>query len=217
MFALDPALGRSADAPLRVVALGAHADDLEIGAGGTMLRLLAERPHTHVWWAVLSGQGARAAEARSAADALLAGAAERHVHVGDFDDGLLPQRAEALRAWVRSRLQPAAPHLVLTHRLADAHQDHRAVAEVSWQTFRGATVAAYEIPKWEGDSGRPNAYIALDGPTVGRKLEILASHFPSQAGKGWYDADTFAGLMRLRGVEAGVRHAEAFECPKLVW
>lgn len=217
MFDLTSDLGRSANRPLRVVALGAHADDLEIGAGGTVLRLLAERPHTHVWWAVLSGSDERAAEARAAADDLLAGAAEAHVHTASFDDGLFPQRAEALRAWVRDTLQPAQPHLVLTHRLADAHQDHRAVAELSWQTFRGATIAAYEIPKWEGDLGRPNAYVALDDATVARKLDVLARHFTSQAGKGWYDRETFAGLLRLRGVEAGVRYAEAFDCAKLVW
>ena len=217
MFALDPALGRSADLPLRVVALGAHADDLEIGAGGTVVRLLSERPHTHVWWTVLSGSPERAAEARAAAADLLAGAAEAHVHAASFDDGLFPQRAEAIRAWVRETLGAVQPHLVLTHRLADAHQDHRAVAELSWQTFRGATVAAYEIPKWEGDGGRPNAYVALDDATAARKLDALARHFPSQAGKGWYDRETFAGLLRLRGVEAGVRFAEAFECAKLVW
>lgn len=217
MFSLSPTAGRSAADPLRVVALGAHADDIEIGAGGTLLRLLAERPHTSVWWAVLSGTPERAAEARAAAADMLAGAAEAHVHVASFPDGLFPQRAEALRIWVRETLGAVHPHLVFTHRLADAHQDHRAVAELSWQTFRGAAIAAYEIPKWEGDLGRPNALVALDDATAARKLDVLARHFPSQGGKPWYDADTFAGLMRLRGVEAGVRSAEGFECPKLVW
>ncbi len=217
MFALAPDLGRSADAPLRVVALGAHADDIEIGAGGTILRLLAERPHTHVWWAVLSATPERADEARASAADVLAGAAEAHVHIADLPDGLFPQRAEALRSWVREALGDTCPHLVLTHRLADAHQDHRAVAELSWQTFRGATVAAYEIPKWEGDLGRPNALVALDDVTAQRKLDVLGRHFPSQSVKGWYDRETFAGLMRLRGVEAGVRWAEGFDCPKLVW
>lgn len=217
MFALDPALGRSAGTPLRVVALGAHADDVEIGAGGTLLRLLAERPHTHVWWAVLSATPERAAEARASAADVLRDARASHVHVMDFPDGLFPQRAEALRTWVRATLQPVAPHLVLTHRLTDAHQDHRAVADVSWQTFRGATIAGYEIPKWEGDLGQPTAYITLDEGVVQRKLDVLARHFPSQSSKPWYDPETFRALLRLRGVEAGVRWAEAFDCPKLVW
>lgn len=217
MFALPPDLGRSADQPLRVVAVGAHADDLEIGAGGTILRLLAERPHTAVWWAVLSACAERAPEAHRAASEMLASAKESEVYVRGFQDGVLPQQALEVRDWVRQTLQPAAPHLVLTHRLDDAHQDHRAVAEVSWQTFRGACIAAYEIPKWDADLDRPNAYVALDEATVDRKLDLLARAFPSQAERDWYDPETFRGLMRIRGVEAGTRYAEAFHCRKLVW
>lgn len=215
MFALPPDLG--VDRPLRVVALGAHADDVEIGAGGTLLRLTAERPHVHVWHAVLSGTPGRAAEARAAAADLLTGAEAAHVLTGDLPDGLFPEHAEALRAWVRDALGDVRPHLVLTHRLDDAHQDHRAVARLSWQTFRGATIAAYEIPKWEGDLGRPNAYVALGDAAAGAKLDLLARHFPSQHTKPWYDRETFGALLRLRGVEAGVRYAEAFHCDKLVW
>ena len=106
---------------------------------------------------------------------------------------------------------------MLTHRRDDAHQDHRVVADLAWQTFRGATIAAYEIPKWDGDLDRPNAYVALDSATLERKLAILADHFPSQRSKGWYDEETFRGLARIRGVEAGAGYAEAFHCAKLVW
>lgn len=217
MFALPPDLGATPDRPLRVVALGAHADDVEIGAGGTLLRLTAERPHVHVHYAVLSATPERAVETRAAAADLLARAAGAEVLVGALPDGELPTHAGALRAWVRDHLGDVRPHLVLTHRLDDAHQDHRAVAELSWQTFRGATIAAYEIPKWEGDLGRPNAYVALDDAAAGAKLDLLARHFPSQHGKAWYDRDTFGALLRLRGVEAGARWAEAFHCDKLVW
>ncbi len=217
MFALPPGLGRSPDEPLRVVALGAHADDVEIGAGGTLLRLTAERLHVHVHYAVVSATTERAVETRAAADELLARAADATVLVGALPDGRLPSHADELRAWVRETLGSVRPHLVLTHRLDDAHQDHRAVAELSWQTFRGATIAAYEIPKWEGDLGRPNAYVALDDATADAKLSLLARHFPSQHGKPWYDRETFGALLRLRGVEAGVRWAEAFHCDKLVW
>lgn len=223
MFALPDRLGRDAATPLRLVCLGAHADDVEIGAGGTVLRLLAERPHVHVQWVVLSGGGtAREAEARSSASAFLAGAADADVRVEALRDGLFPQDAEALRGVLRAVRDRSPADLVLTHRLDDAHQDHRAVAEATWQTFRGGpdgrtSVAAYEIPKWDGDMGRPNAYVALSAATAARKMDLLAEHFPSQAGKPWYDAETFAGLLRLRGVEAGARHAEAFACAKLVW
>ena len=219
MFALPDRLGRDPAHPLRVVCLGAHADDIEIGAGGTVLRLLAERPHVHVRWAILSGGGtAREAEARQSAAAFLAGAASTAVEVHTLRDGLFPQDAEALRDALRALRDAGPADLVLTHRLDDAHQDHRAVARATWQTFRGAPqIAAYEIPKWDGDLGRPTAYVALGAETAARKAELLGLHFPSQAGKPWFDAETFLGLMRVRGVEAQARYAEAFECPKLVW
>lgn len=219
MFALPDALGRDAATPLHLVCLGAHSDDVEIGAGGTVLRLLAERPHVHVRWAVLSGGGTdREAEARASAAAFLGGAAGATVDVHALRDGRFPQDAEALRAIVRTVRDAGPADLVLTHRLADAHQDHRAVAEATWQAFRGAPhIAAYEIPKWDGDLGRPNAYVALDAATAERKADLLAAHFPSQAGKPWFDAETFRSLMRVRGVEAHARYAEAFDCPKLVW
>ena len=216
VFSLPDSLGRSADAPLRLVCLGAHADDVEIGAGGTVLRLIAERPHVHVRWTVLSGGGTpREAEARQSASAFLAGAVQADVRVEALRDGLFD--LEALRAGLRSVRDAGAADLVLTHRLGDAHQDHRATAEATWQTFRGARIAAYEIPKWDGDLSQPNAYVTLPDSVAERKLDLLARHFPSQAGKPWYDAETFRGLLRLRGVEAGARAAEAFECRKLVW
>ena len=217
MFGLDPGLGRSADRPLRLVVLGAHADDIEIGAGGTVLRLLTERPHTEVVWTVLSAPGPRAGEARAAARAFLRDASSVRVYVETFRDGFFPAQVEALKEFSRRDLEGVRPHLVLTHRLDDAHQDHRVLAELTWQTFRGATIAAYEIPKWDGDLGRPNAYVTLDEPTLRRKLDLLSTHFPSEATKPWYDAETFRGLARVRGVEAGVRYAEAFHCRKLVW
>ena len=217
MFDLPPDLGRSAATPLRLLCLGAHADDVEIGAGGTVLRLLDQRPHTTVTWAVASGGAEREAEARAAAADLLGGAAEATVEVGAFRDGFFPAQAGTLKEWARARLEGARPALVLTHWPDDAHQDHRALGELAWQTFRGATIAAFEVPKWDGDLGRPNAYVALDEATVERKLRVLREHFPSQRAKAWFDDETFRGLARLRGVEAGVRYAEAFHVRKLVW
>lgn len=215
MFGLDSGLGR--ERPLRLVLLGAHADDIEIGAGGTLLRLLAERPQTHVVYTVLTASGDRADEARAAAQDLLADAAGLDVHTPGFRDGFLPYQAETVKVWARETLGQAAPDLVLTHRSDDGHQDHRFVAHLAWQTFRGAAIASYEIPKWDGDLDRPNAYVTLDEPTVDRKLALLSRHFQSQQGKGWYDGETFRGLARIRGVESGARYAEAFHCRKLVW
>ncbi|GAB5535124.1 MAG: PIG-L family deacetylase [Rubricoccaceae bacterium] len=213
MFGLPPDAGLTA--PLHVLALGAHSDDIEIGAGGTLLRLLGERPQMTVSWVVLSGSPARAAEARASAAEFLS-TADATVRTESFRDGFFPRDAD-LKGFFRDVLQPLHPDLVLTHRLQDAHQDHRTVAELTWQTFRGARIAAYEIPKWEGDLGQPNAYIALDAELVERKVACLSTHFSSQAGKPWFDGETFRGLMRLRGVEAGVPYAEAFTCSKLVW
>ena len=217
MFDLPADLGRSAAAPLRLLCLGAHPDDVEIGAGGTVLRLLSERPHTHVTWAVATGGADREAEARAAAAAFLGGAAAVTVEVGAFRDGYLPAQTAAVKEWAQQRLEEARPALVLAHRTDDAHQDHRCLAELAWQTFRGATIAAFEVPKWDGDLGQPSAYVALDAETLDRKLSLLHEHFPSQRTKPWFDDETFRGLARLRGVEAGVRYAEAFHVRKLVW
>lgn len=217
MFALQAELGRSAASPLRLLCMGAHSDDVEIGAGGTILRLLAERPYTHVAYAVLSTDAAREAEAREAATAMLRDAREAALHFGRFRDGHLPYLASDVKAFAHDVLAPFRPHLVLTHAGCDAHQDHAFLARLAWQVFRGATIAGFEIPKWDGDLGRPNAYVALSEAQAEGKLDLLARAFPSQHDKPWYDRETFAALLRLRGVEAGVRHAEAFHCAKLVW
>ena len=214
MFGLDPGVGR--DRPLRLLCLGAHADDVEIGAGGTVLRLLAERS-VEVTSVVYSGSPERSAEARAAASALFAGAASATVLTPGFRDGYLPTALAEVKAWTQETLGGLDPDLVLTHRRLDAHQDHRVVAGLAWQTWRRSVIAEYEIPKWDADLDRPSAYVRLDEPTLDRKLAALAEHFPSQHAKPWYDAETFRGLARLRGVEAGCRYAEAFHCSKLVW
>ena len=214
MLGLPHEAGRTS--PLHVLALGAHSDDIEIGAGGTLLRLLAERPRATVSWVVLSGAPDRADEARASAAAVLGDAAST-VRTEAFADGRFPYAGEALKTYFQDSLQGLDPDLILTHRADDAHQDHRLVSDLTRQTFRGGRIAAYEIPKWDGDLGRPNAYVALDDETLARKLAVLHDHFPSQASKPWFEAETFRGLARLRGVEAGVRYAEAFHCQKLVW
>jgi LmbE family N-acetylglucosaminyl deacetylase len=219
MLGLPDALGRSPDQPLRLLGLGAHADDLEIGAGGTVLRLLAERRHVVVRWVVLAGGGTpREAEARAAAAAFLEGVAEVEVEIARFRDGYFPFDGAAVKDHFERSLKGFEPHLVLTHRRDDRHQDHRLVSDLTWNTFRGgASIAEYEIPKWDGDLGRANAYVRLDDSTARRKADLLAAHFPSQHAKAWYDAETFRALMRLRGVECASRFAEAFVCRKLVW
>ncbi|MDX1419360.1 MAG: PIG-L family deacetylase [Rubricoccaceae bacterium] len=219
MLGLPDDLGRSAARPLRLLGLGAHPDDLEIGAGGTVLRLLSERPHTVVRWGVLTGAGTpREAEAQEAAAAFLGRAASWDVEVAGFQDGFLPYIGAAVKETFEQRLKPFDPHLVLTHRRDDRHQDHRLVSDLTWNTFRGeARIAEYEIPKWDGGSAEANAYVRLDAGTARRKVDLLGAHFESQHAKAWYDDETFRGLLRLRGVECAARFAEAFVCRKLTW
>ena len=207
---------RPSDRPLRLVCIGAHADDIEIGAGGTVRRLLAEHS-VEVTWAVASADGARADEARAAASEWLDGARSAVVEIGAFRDGYFPAQRAEIKDWFKAALAPAAPDLVLTHRRDDAHQDHRTLGELTTETFRGPTVAYYEIPKWDGDLARPSAYVTLTDAEAAFKTDALLRHFHSQHAKPWYDADTFRAMLRIRGVEAGARWAEAFTVDKLIW
>ncbi len=203
--------------PLRVLALGAHADDIEIGCGGTIARLLGERPDSRVTWVVLSGGAARAAEARASAAALL-GSATALVDVLDGRDGYLPYEASAIKAAVVGLRGEPEPDLVLTHRREDLHQDHAFAAELAWQVFRRARIVEFEIPKYEGDLGPANLYVPLDKALATAKVDGLMTHFTSQRAHDWFTPETFWALLRLRGLEcrAPSGYAEAFTCRKLV-
>ncbi len=219
MLGISQTLGMTTDTPLRVLALGAHADDIEIGCGGTILRLIAERAHLEMHWSILSGGGTeREAEARASAKAFLAGTTNANVSVAAFRDGHFPFTGSMIKQHFEDSFTSIDPHLVLTHSRDDRHQDHRLVSDLTWNTFRGAAaIAEYEIPKWDGDPGHPNAYVQLAASTVEKKVALLLEHFASQQEKPWYDEETFRGLLRLRGIESSCRYAEAFTCRKLVW
>lgn len=210
--------GRSS-APLTILCLGAHADDIEIGCGGTVLRLVAEGPAVHVHWVVFSGDDGRSREARRTAGHFLRGAATQHVRVEAFRDGLFPYDGEALKAVFEELKQTVAPDLVLTHRREDAHQDHRVIADLTWNTFRRHLVFEYEIPKYDGDLGQPNCFVPLSRREQRRKVRLLLSGFPSQRERHWFTESTFSGLMRLRGLECGAAegYAEAFHARKMVF
>jgi LmbE family N-acetylglucosaminyl deacetylase len=205
--------------PLKLLCLGAHADDIEIGAGGTILRILDTYPDTEVHWVVLAGRdGARAHEARIAAEEILERAGRTKVTIAGFRDGYFPFIGGKVKDFFEQEFKGFKADLVLTHAREDRHQDHRLVSDLTWNTFReGSIVAEYEIPKWDGDALRPNAYVCLDDEVVLRKLSLLQNHFGSQHSKHWYDQETFRGALRLRGVEAGCRYAEAFTLRKAVW
>jgi LmbE family N-acetylglucosaminyl deacetylase len=210
-------LDRPPGTPLRVLCLGAHSDDLEIGCGGTMLWLARRYAPLSVEWVVLGADDAvRRAEAEAGAGAILAGAAERHVRIERFRDGFFPFVGAEIKEYFAALARDVAPDLVLTHQRHDLHQDHRLVAELTWQTFRRALVLEYEIPKWDGDLGAPSVYVPLPEDVVEAKIRILTATFASQRTKQWFDPETFRGLLRIRGVEAGAPYAEAFYGRKLV-
>jgi LmbE family N-acetylglucosaminyl deacetylase len=197
---------------LSVLCLGAHADDIEIGAGGTILQWIASGIRLEVRWCVLSAIGARAEEARASADAFLAGAVSSRLELGQFKDGFFPYQGADIKAWLEILKADSDPDVILTHRRGDAHQDHREVCQLTWNLFRDHLILEYEIPKWDGDLDQPNVYMPLSSAALGRKTELLLAHFGTQRSKDWFDAETFTGLARLRGMEcrAPERYAEAF-------
>jgi LmbE family N-acetylglucosaminyl deacetylase len=197
---------------LSLLCLGAHADDIEIGAGGTILGWIASGIRLEVDWCVLSAPGPRAAEAEASAAAFLAGAARSRIILGQFDDGFFPYQAADIKPWLKALQAEGAPDVILTHARNDAHQDHREVCQLTWNLFRNHLILEYEIPKWDGDLGQPNLYVPLTSAVLERKIELLHANFATQRSKDWFDAEIFRGLARLRGMEcrAPERCAEAF-------
>lgn len=200
----------------RVLCLGCHADDIEIGCGGTMLRLLQEHPGIEVCWVVLSGEPARAEEARRSAEAWLADAGKKQFISGDFRDRYFPAYWEQVKDFVHRIAGQFEPDLIFTQRRDDAHQDHRVLGELTWNAFRNHLIWEYEIPKYEGDLGHPNVFVALDETICRRKIEILHDSFSTQQDKPWFTPDTFWATLRLRGLECNspTRFAEGFYARK---
>jgi LmbE family N-acetylglucosaminyl deacetylase len=207
VIGLVPATGN-----LAVLCLGAHPDDIEIGCGATLLTL-ADRPGTTVDGVVLSGSGARRDEALEALPRFFPGAS---VRVLDLPDGRMPARWEAAKDALEALARTRRPDLVLAPRDDDAHQDQRLLGRLVTTVWRDALVLRYEIPKWDGDLGRPSHYVPVTEEQAQRKVELLNKSFPSQAGRDWWDDDLYLGLMRIRGVECRARYAEAFFTRKVL-
>jgi len=203
---------------LKVLCLGAHSDDIEIGCGGTVLTLIVSNPAIEFDWVVLSASGKRRKEAEAGAAAFLSGAARGGVTVKGFRDGYFPYIGEAIKDFFEELKMAVEPDLIFTHHRHDLHQDHRLVSELTWNTFRDHLILEYEIPKYDGDLGSPNVFVALNDKVRRAKVKNILTHFPTQAGNSWFTADTFSALMRLRGVESNVPagYAEAFYGRKLV-
>jgi LmbE family N-acetylglucosaminyl deacetylase len=202
---------------LSVLCLGAHSDDIEIGAGATLLSLIARGVRLNVQWCVLSGAVERGSEAKASAAEFLYGAASVQFEIMPFRDGFFPEQGQAIKSWFEELKKRVSPDIIFTHQRDDAHQDHRHVCQLTWNTFRDHCILEYEIPKWDGDMGQPNLYVPVSASLLQRKIDLLISNFGSQRSKQWFDPETFFGLARLRGMEcrAPERYAEAFFARKL--
>src|SRR5262245_26896104 len=172
---------------LSVLCIGAHSDDIEIGAGGAILSLIASGVRLSVHWCVLSASGARAAEAKASAEAFLEGAREKSVELATFDDSFFPDQSRSIKQWLLDIRGRFVPDVIFTHTRNDAHQDHREVNQLTWNIFRDHLVLEYEIPKWDGDLCRPNVYVPLARDILDRKMSLLNTHFASQRSKDWFD------------------------------
>jgi LmbE family N-acetylglucosaminyl deacetylase len=201
----------------KILCLGSHSDDIEIGCGGTILRLVAEYPQAEFHWVVFSADGVRGIEARRAAE-LFASTRLKGSVFKNFQDGFMPYAGGDIKATFERELKPLSPDVIFTHSRQDAHQDHRLISELTWNTFRDHLILEYEIPKYDGDMGRPNVFMPLPAETSQKKVRYIMDTFESQRVKRWFQEDTFFSLMRLRGMECNAPsgHAEAFYCHKLV-
>jgi LmbE family N-acetylglucosaminyl deacetylase len=201
----------------RVLALGAHADDIEIGCGAALLALSRANPGVEVTWVVFAASGERADEARRSAETFLASAGNADVVVHGFRDGYLPHVGAELKDVFEELKSRVEPDLVFTHTRHDLHQDHRAVCELTWNTWRRHLVLEYEIPKYDGDFGAPNVFVPVSRELAVEKARTVVEAFPSQQVKHWFDEELLLGVMRLRGMEAASEsgYAEAFTCRKL--
>jgi LmbE family N-acetylglucosaminyl deacetylase len=205
--------------PLRILCLGAHSDDIEIGCGGTILRLLAEHPGTEVDWVVFAGEGLRAEEAAKSASRFLAEAGRNEVVINQFKDGFFPYVGADIKQFFEALKKKVSPNLILTHYRQDLHQDHRLISELTWNTFRSHLILEYEIAKYDGDIGAPNFFVHLDGALCRKKVDYILQSFDSQRVKEWFSEDTFYATLRLRGLESNApdKFAEGFYCRKMIY
>lgn len=208
---------KSEQRPLRILCLGAHSDDIEIGCGGTILRLIAENPDLAVTWVVFSGMGERVVEAQHSADEFLKGVLYKEILIKEFKDGYFPSNVAAIKDAFEDLKRRTSPDVIFTHYRHDLHQDHRQICELTWNTWRDHFILEYEIPKYDGDLGSPNFFVNLDNNICDKKNEYLIRYFQTQANKHWFSSETFNALMRLRGIEckSPKGYAEAFFVRKL--
>jgi len=206
------------DRTLRILCLGAHSDDIEIGCGGTILRLLSEYDDVEVHWVVLGSSGQRDGEAVASANKFLAGAKKKNIIIKNFKESFFPYIGEEIKHFFEKLKKKVSPDIIFTHYRHDLHQDHRLISELTWNTYRDHLILEYEVIKYDGDIGSPNLFVHLDKNVCQRKVDLITESFGSQRGKDWFTPDAFLSILRIRGIEskAPEKYAEGFYCRKLV-
>lgn len=202
----------------QVLCLGAHSDDIEIGCGGTLLKLMNLYPSLNIYWVVLGASGEREQEALTSAYSFMESVDQKKVVIKGFRDGFFPYIGMEIKEYFEELKRNISPDLILTHYRDDRHQDHRLVSELTWNTFRDHLILEYEIPKYDGDLGSPNVFVHLNEAICCRKVDHLFDCFGTQSNRSWFTEDTFFSILRLRGIESNApeRYAEAFYCRKMV-
>ena len=202
-----------------ILCLGAHSDDIEIGCGGTILKLVEKYPEITFHWIVFSSDERRAVEARESAHRFLQGIKRKEIVVKNFRDGYFPYIGGEIKDYFEQLIKEISPDCIFTHYQHDLHQDHRLISELTWNTFRNHLILEYEIPKYDGDLGSPNLYVPISEELCVRKIENLIEFFQTQKNKQWFTEETFRSILKLRGVESNSpdKYAEAFFCRKFIW
>ncbi len=205
--------------PLRLLCIGAHSDDIEIGCGGTILRLLSEYDGVEVHWVVLAATGSRNGEAIVSANRFLADAKKKKIITRHFRGSFFPYQGGEIKSFFEKLKRKLSPDLILTHYRHDLHQDHRLISELTWNTYRNHLIFEYEIIKYDGDLGSPNVFVPLDKDICQKKIDYILDSFKSQAKRDWFTADAFFSVLRIRGIEsrAHEKYAEGFYCRKIVF
>ena len=201
-------------AKYRVLCLGAHSDDIEIGCGGTILKLAAAYPTAEFQWVVFSADKRRAAEAKKSFGCFLRKARSKKIVIKNFRESFFPYVGDVIKEYFEQL--KFSPDLILTHNRNDLHQDHHLISELTWNTFRNHLILEYEIPKYDGDLGSPNVFVPLEEAICRRKIDYIITSFKSQRHRHWFEAETFQSLLRLRGMESGTKYAEAFYGRKMI-
>ncbi len=212
-------LDKPRDLPLNVLCLGSHSDDIEIGCGGTILRLAEEFPNLTLTWVVFSATGERALEAQRSAEEFTSNIRNKKILLYEFQDGYFPSNTALIKDVFEALKNSLSPDVIFSHYRHDLHQDHRQICELAWNTWRNHFILEYEVPKYDGDLGTPNFFVSLERQTCDQKIGLLLRYFQTQGNKHWFTADTFNAMLRIRGIEckSPSGYAEAFYCRKAVF